>query len=328
MAPNGGGAATINHGLCLPGSTTPAFGYSGYVSLPSGLLTATTNLTVECWVTQNQGNVWAEIWDFGNNGSQNFGLIPYPNNNSHNLEVAFTPNGGEQDLQSAVSFPNGSEQYVCVTYNAYSLVGNLYTNGTLVASLAFPNSTYTPGTIGGTGGTTENMLGNDVYGDDQFSGTIYEFRIWNGVVSPLYLAVSTAAGPSVVATNLMPLSLTVTVTSSNMGDGFTQQASVTGAFAGASGVPVTGFVTNWSSSNPSVLTVNGSGLITAVNTGSATISAILNGVTGTSASITVTSSPPVITQQPQASETLLAGATLNASVSQFGQPALRLSVVL
>ena len=320
VAPNGGGAATINHGLSLPGSTTPAFGYSGYVSLPSGLLTATTNLTVECWATQNQGNVWAEIWDFGNSGSQNFGLIPYPNNNSHNLEVAFTPNGGEQDLQSAVSFPNGSEQYVCVTYNAYSLVGNLYTNGTLVASLAFPNSTYTPGTIGGTGGTTENMLGNDVYGDDQFSGTVYEFRIWNGVVSPLYLAVSTAAGPSVVATNLTPLSLTVTASSSNMGDGFTQPASVTGAFAGASGVPVTGFVTNWSSSNPGVLTVNGSGLITAVNTGSATISAILNGVTGTSASLTVTSSPPVITQQPQATETLLAGATLNASVANSGSP--------
>ncbi|HWY29583.1 MAG TPA: LamG-like jellyroll fold domain-containing protein [Candidatus Acidoferrum sp.] len=320
VAPNGGGTATINHGLILPGSTTPAFGYSGYVSLPGGLLTATTNLTVECWVKQNQGNTWAEIWDFGNNGSQNFGLIPYPSNNGNNMEVAFTPNGGEQDLQSAVSFPNGPEQYVCVTYNASSLAGNLYTNGTLVASLTLPNITYTPGTIGGTGGTTENMLGNDVYGDDQFSGTIYEFRIWNGVVSPLYLAVSAAAGPGVVATNLTPLSLTVTVTNSSMGIGFTQQASVTGAFAAASGVPVTGFVTNWSSSNPSVLTVNGSGLITTVNTGSTTVSAVLNGVIGTSASITVTSSPPVITQEPVAAETVLAGTTLNTSVANVGNP--------
>jgi hypothetical protein len=320
VVPNGGGAATINHGLSLLGSTTPAFGYSGYVSLPSGLLTATTNLTVECWVTQNQGNIWAEIWDFGNNGSQNFGLIPYPNNNNHNMEVAFTPNGGEQDLQSAVSFPNGSEQYVCVTYNAYSLVGNLYSNGTLVASLTLPNSTYTPGTIGGTGGTTDNMLGNDVYGDDQFSGTVYEFRIWNGVVTPLYLAVSAAAGPSVVATNLTPLSLSVTVANSSMGAGSAQQASVIGAFTGVSGVPVSGFVTNWSSSNPSVLTVNGSGLITAVNTGSATVGAILNSVTGTSASITVTSGPPVITQEPVAAETLLAGTTLNTSVANSGNP--------
>jgi hypothetical protein len=186
VAPNGGGAATINHGLFLPGNTVGGFGYSGYVSLPSGLLTNTTDLTIECWVTQNQANLWAEVWDFGNNGSQNFGLIPYPNNNSHNMEVAFTPNGGEEDLQSTVPFPNGSEQYVCVTYNASSLVGNLYTNGTLVASLMLPNGTYTPGNIGGSGGTTLNMLGNDVYGDDQFSGVVYEFRIWSGVVSSLY----------------------------------------------------------------------------------------------------------------------------------------------
>ncbi|HTR40595.1 MAG TPA: glycoside hydrolase family 2 TIM barrel-domain containing protein, partial [Pseudomonadales bacterium] len=54
VAPNGGAAATIHNGLSLPGNTKNVFGYSGYVSLPSGLLTSTTNLTVECWVTQNQ----------------------------------------------------------------------------------------------------------------------------------------------------------------------------------------------------------------------------------------------------------------------------------
>jgi hypothetical protein len=320
VAPNGGAAARINHGLVLPGNTVGGFGYSGYVSLPGGMLTNTTNLTVECWVTQSQANTWAEIWDFGSSDSVNFGLIPYPDNNGKEMEVAFTPDGGENDLQSSVPFPNGSERYVCVTYNASSLVGNLYTNGVLVASLTLPNNTYTPGNIGGTSGTTENMLGNDVYGDDQFSGTVYEFRIWNGVVSPLYLAVSTVGGPSVAETNLAPVSLAVTVTNSTMIAGLTQPASATGAFTGASGIPVTSYVTNWSSSNPDVLTVNGSGLITAVNPGSATVSAILNGVTGTSASISVTSSPPVITQEPLATETLLAGATLIASVANAGSP--------
>jgi len=318
VAPNGGSAATINHGLILPGNTVGGSGYSGYVSLPSGLLLNTTDLTIECWVTQNQGNTWAEIWDFGNNGSQNFALIPYPNNNNHRMEVAFTPNGGEQDLQSSALFPNGSEQYVCVTYNASSLTGNLYTNGTLVASSALPNSTYTPGFIGGSGGTSQNMLGNDVYGDYQFSGTIYEFRIWSGVVSPLYLAVSAASGPSVVATNLTPTSLALTVPTLSIGSGFSQQASVTGSFVGASGLPVTAYVTNWSSSNPGVLGVNGNGLVTAVNPGTATISAILNGVTATSASIIVTSSPPVITQQPVAAETLLPGVTFSASIANTG----------
>jgi hypothetical protein len=320
MAPNGGAAATIHNGLTLPGNTKNKFGYSGYVSLPSGLLTTTTNVTVECWTTQTQGNSWAEIWDFGSSGSQNFALISYPANNNNNMEVAFTPNGGEEDLQSSFFFPNNSEQYVCVTYNYGNLTGNLYLNGNLIASQLFSSTSYTPGLIGGSGGTTEDMLGNDVYGDDQFSGTVYELRIWNGVVSPLYLAVSAVAGPAYVETNLVPESLTISVTNSSMTAGLSQQASVTGSFQNASGVAVTGFVTNWSSSNPNVLTVNSTGLVTAVNTGNATISATVNGFTGTSSVITVTASVPLITQEPPSSETLLAGATLTASVANIGSP--------
>ncbi|MGH7952945.1 MAG: LamG-like jellyroll fold domain-containing protein, partial [Limisphaerales bacterium] len=321
-APNGGSAATISDGLSLPGNQNGGFGYSGYVSLPSGILTNTSSLTVECWVTQNQGNTWAEIWDFGNSGSQNFGLIPYPGNNGNNMEVAFTPHGNELDLQSGISFPNGSEQYVCLTYNKSTLTGNLYTNGTLVATRTFPDSTYTPGGIGGAGGTTENMLGNDVYGDWQFSGTVYEFRIWGGSVSPLYVAISAAAGPSIVVTNTTIQSVAVTVTNSSMIPGQTQQAVAVGTFLQVSGVTVISYATNWTSSDPSVLTVNSSGVITAVNTGSATVSATVNGVPGNSSAITVPSSPPTITQQPEATENLLIGATLNASVGSIGTPPL------
>jgi hypothetical protein len=318
VAPNGGAAATIHNGLFLPGNTQSIFGYSGYVSLPSGLLTTTTNVSVECWVTQNQGNSWAEIWDFGSSGSQNFALIPYPVNNNNQMEVAITPAGSEVDMQSSILFPNNSEQYVCVTYNYANLTGNLYLNANPVASQVFPSASYTPGLIGGAGGTTEDMLGNDVYGDDQFSGTLYELRIWNGVVSPLYLAVSAVAGPAYVETNLTPVSLAIAVTNYSMTAGLSQSAAVTGTFQNAAGVVVSGFVTNWISSNTSILTVNASGLITAVNTGSATISATVNGVTGTSPVITVVASGPVFTQEPPGSETRLIGAALIASVSNIG----------
>jgi len=64
--------------------------------------------------------------------------------------------------------------------------------------------------------------------------------------------------------------------------------------------------------------VDSTGLVTAVGTGSATISGTVNGVTGTSASITVPNSAPIITQDPEPSETLLAGATLRASVVNVG----------
>ena len=315
-----GGAATISNGLSLPGNTAGGFGYSGYVSLPPGLLTNTTSLTVECWLTQNSQNTWAEPWDFGNDGSHNFALITYPANNGNNMEVAFTPHGNERDLQTTTSFPNAVEQYVVVTYKNPTLTGSIFTNGAVDATLILPDATYRPGAIGGASGTVQNMLGNDVYGDWQFNGTIYEFRIWDGAVSPLYVAVSAAAGHGVLVNNLTPTSLSVTVPNLTMIPGDVQPASVVGNFPQASGVPVTGSVTNWTTSNPAVLTVDSSGLVTAVGTGTATVSATVNGVTGTSASITVPKSGPIITQEPPASETLLAGATLNVSVANIGTP--------
>ena len=195
VAPNGGAAATIGHGLLLPGNQEGGFGYSGYVSLPAGILTNTTSLTVECWVTQSQANGWAEIWDFGANDNENFALIPDPENNNNNLEVAFNPDNNDIYTASSVLFQNNSEQYVCLTYNNFTLTGNLYTNGALVATQIYPDTTYCPGSIGGASGTTENMLGNDVYGDWQFSGTIYEFRIWNGAMSSSQVLADYAAGP-------------------------------------------------------------------------------------------------------------------------------------
>jgi uncharacterized protein YjdB len=293
VAPTTGNAATISNGLVLPGNTVGGFGYSGYVSVPGGILTNTTSITVECWVTQNQGTGWAEAWDFGNNGNQNFALIPDPDDNNGHLEAALNPNNDNIELDSATAFPNNAEQYVCLTYNNSTQQGSLYTNGVLDATQAYPYAVfapgdfvYAPGSIGGAGGTTENMLGNDVYGDQQFDGTIYEFRIWNGAVSPLYIALSAAAGSSNIVTNVTPLSVTVTVTT-NMTAAQTQQAIVAGDFAIASGVTVTGAATIWTSSDTNVLTVSSSGLITAIGAGSATISATVGGVTATSASITV-----------------------------------------
>ena len=316
VAPTTGTAATIANGLSLPGSG--GGGVSGYVSLPANILTNTTSITVECWVTQNSPNTWSTVWDFGNDGSHNFEYCPAPasGRNGGNPIVAFTPHGNEVDLNAPTPFLSGVQQYVVLTYTDPSLLGKLYTNGVLESSVTLPDSSYRPASIGG--GTTQNMLGNNVYGDPQFNGTVYEFRIWDGAVSPLYIALAQAAGPGVVVTNLSPLSISVTVANSSMIQGQSQPASATGNFSVASGVDVTGAVTNWSSSNPSVLTVNSNGVIVAVGTGSATISATVNGVTGTSSSITVPNNAPVITQDLPASESLLVGASLNLSVGAIG----------
>lgn len=85
-----------------------------------------------------------------------------------------------------------------LTYNNSILTGHLYTNRALVATQAYPDTTYCPGNIGGAGGSTEIMLGNHVYGDWRFSGTVYEFRIWNGAMSPSQVAADCAVGPGTI----------------------------------------------------------------------------------------------------------------------------------
>src|ERR1035438_5474371 len=56
-----GNAYITNAALYLPGggnSDSP----SGYVSLPNGIVSNDTSITVECWVMDNGGLVWAEAW--------------------------------------------------------------------------------------------------------------------------------------------------------------------------------------------------------------------------------------------------------------------------
>ncbi|HEY3861256.1 MAG TPA: LamG-like jellyroll fold domain-containing protein [Verrucomicrobiae bacterium] len=319
VAPTGatGLAAGISNGLFLPGNTVGGNGYSGYLSLPAGILLGTSSLSVEIWATENVPDVWAELWDFGNNGNQNFALIPYPANNNHDMSVAFTPNGGEHDLTTASLFPTNAEQYVCLSYNNSTLTGSLYTNGALDATTVMPSTAYAPGNIGGATGTVSNMIGNDVYGDQQFNGTVYEFRIWNGAVSALYTAVSAAAGPGKVVSNLTPSSLTLTFPSNSIEGTQTEQGVIVGNFADASGVAVTGGATNWTSSNTNAATVNSSGLITGITVGNAAISATVDGVVVTSGTITISVSPPSITQQPSAGPAVVTE-PLTLSVTAIG----------
>src|SRR5579863_8814125 len=106
---------TIANGLVLPGGGGP--GYSGYVTLPAGILSNTTNLTFECWATQSSQNTWAETWSFNNGTPQYFAFIPYPSNNGNNMVAAFRTGNNENDIDSGLKFPTGSEQYVAVTVN-------------------------------------------------------------------------------------------------------------------------------------------------------------------------------------------------------------------
>ena len=287
----GSSPATINNGLSLPGTGTSGTP-SGYVALPNGIVAGDSSVTVECWVTQNAPRTWAEIWSFGiNGGTVNFGLIP--DSNTGNMRTAFTPNGGEVDI-NAPGLPTGTEEYLAVTYNNSTLTGNLYLNGVLDGTAILPNTSYSPGSFGTNflGGTTNDQIGRDPFsGDNMFNGTVYELRIWHGAVPQRYISASALLGPGTTVNNdLTVQSASFGPVAGSMIATETQPGSVyvTMTQTGANQLLATGNVTNWSSADTTVLTVNSSGVISAVGPGTTTVTAIIGGFTCTSSSITVT----------------------------------------
>ena len=302
-----GADITLLGGTSLGGGVLTMPGGSGnYAQFPNGLLASNTSITIETWLTDNAGQTWSRAWSFGgsvagpnNNfiGNNYIDLIPRAGNaNGHNggMWTEFKENGVASDVfaNANLPMPTGTEQYVVVTYNAQNQTSIMYSNGVVVASAA--GITVTPASLGY---TYNNYLGQDQYNDPAFNGTFDEMRIWNGVVTPVYLALSAATGPGVVITNLVPTTLTLSAGTSLTGSA-TEQATVSGGFPQISNITLTSVATNWASSNPNVLTVNSNGLVTGVSGGTATVSATVSGVTAVSPSISVSSTAPTITQAP------------------------------
>ncbi|PYO38354.1 MAG: hypothetical protein DMD29_13645 [Gemmatimonadetes bacterium] len=128
-------------------------------------------------------------------------------------------------------------------------------------------------------------------------------------------AVLTVSNVPVASVTVAPASASVTVG---------QTAQLTATPKDASGNPLAGRVVTWGSSNTAVATVNGSGLVTGVAAGSATITATSEGRSGTGA-ITVTATA---TNPGTVSNLAVAGVTATSVTLSFtevgdgtGQPA-------
>ena len=101
--------------------------------------------------------------------------------------------------------------------------------------------------------------------------------------------------------------VTVSPTSATLAVGATQQ--LTAAPKSAAGVDITGKSTSWSSATPAVATVSAAGLVTAVGPGTASITATIDGVSGSS-TITVTPVPVAAVTVSPTTGTLLVSQTL------------------
>src|SRR3989454_11800814 len=116
-----------------------------------------------------------------------------------------------------------------------------------------------------------------------------------------------SATAAITVTSVPVASVTVSPATANLQSGQTVQLTATPK--DASGAALTGRVVTWASSNPAAATVTGSGLVTGVAAGSATITATSEGKSGTAAG-TVTSVPVASVTVTPASASMSVGATL------------------
>lgn len=179
-----------------------------YVSLPTGIVGALSNFTIEAWVRLNSTANWARLFDFGSSTAVNMFLTPQ-NGTTGRVRFAITSSGGggEQQINCNSSMAAGVWYHVAVTLSGNT--GVLYLNGVPVGT----NSAMTlrPSTLGL---TANNYLGRSQYsGDAYLNATLDEFRIYSVPLSAAEIAATCAMGPNqLLSTNSPAMSLNATDT--------------------------------------------------------------------------------------------------------------------
>lgn len=309
------GTAAVSGGkLQLPGGAARA----NCASLNLATTFATNaSLSFEAWCTVTTHQDWSKVWMFGQAGGEN-GLAYAeftPRTGGINVpSMSFnTSVGTELNTRTApnpTAMATGTEYHIACAYDAAANQMRLYINGALTdtGSMGGGNMTQLP--------AVEGYLGAAVnYGDQNFIGNINEFRVWNVPLSGLQVAVNNSAGVDVVVSAAAATVTRLAATTTNINPGQTLQIQVNSDF-NVVNVPTTAYATNWTSSNPSVATVNASGLVTAWANGYTTISATVAGATGT-LQLVIGPLPPQILQAP-VSVSRVVGEDAQFSVSATG----------
>ena len=266
-----------------------------YVSLPGGLISSLTAVSLEGWVVDSGVIDNVHLWEFSDGtgtGNEYARFVVAQNVGTANqFELAgFGGTTGDPNQQLlAVGDLTGAQMHVVCTYDPVAGVQAIYTNGILEAFRTFTSGQTTLSSVS----ANEGSLGQSpwfAYGDPYLEGTITEFRIWNAALNPLQVAALDAAGPNTVSTNYGTVSAVTLEVSYEMSEHQYQQAAVLATASGVSVQPNIASLCTYTSGSNSILTVSSSGSIYAVAPGSTTITATYGAISNTQ---TITVMEPV-----------------------------------
>ncbi|WP_120521250.1 immunoglobulin-like domain-containing protein [Arthrobacter celericrescens] len=230
-------------------------GSNGHVRLPNDVMRGLDSITVstDVKIAADQGTPYF-IWGLGNtsNGTGNGYL--FTTGNAYRTSIATGNWSTEQTTSANRDLARGA--WKTITYTLSGGTAVLYEDGAEVARKT--GVTITPGSIGA-GTTTANYLGRSVYsGDKYLKGQVRDFRIYNRALSADEVRELGYVSPEQrVALDLQELSL---------GDTSAVTANLTLPASGPNGSAY-----SWSSSNPAIVSADGTVTRPAYRSGNAAV---------------------------------------------------------
>ncbi len=225
-------------GTLVPGATFTGAGQvtldglTGYVMLPSGVVTGMDAVTIEAWVTFGSPlNTWSALYSFGNQNSSGQPvdyISMYARTGTGAAEVNFGIGAGTANLELASSAqPLDGLANAHIVAVHYPLAGYLalYTNGVLAAATAntqnYPllyQSIYNISSLNRVLSTdVNNIIGASFWAGDPFvNATIDEFRIYNGPLTAAQIKADRALGPNQLIGSNTSVSLSAALSGSNL----------------------------------------------------------------------------------------------------------------
>jgi hypothetical protein len=167
------GVGAVDNALTLSSSK------QAYVSLPAGVVSQLSEVTIATWVKLTSGAAFQRIFDFGVDTSTFMYLVNAGSSGFVRFRIQSAPLNKNQILEGAEALPVGKWTHVAVTLGDAGV--SIYVDGAQIAQQA--PATLRPSDLGT---TVNNFVGRSPFAADPYlDGQIDEFRIYDHALSAL-----------------------------------------------------------------------------------------------------------------------------------------------
>jgi hypothetical protein len=285
--------AATSTSASLDGSHLQLSGEGGYATLPGGLISGNTQVTIEFWATYTLGNiVWTRTFAFGNqNGSggadTSLDYTHFAGGNYQNLNFQTPAAGGYANNNAGLDGATNVHVTVVVDPPNNKMY---YYNGTRLIS------SQNAATVPPLSGLNDSLslIGRSLFDiDPALAASIDEFRIYSGVLPASTVALDDASGPgSILSTPGTIQALHFSAPANPLSINQTSQQGLTGDFTAVNSLDLIAYGgATYTSLDTSVVTISTNGLVKAIGAGTTKVVASYGGLNATN-TLTVSAPPP------------------------------------